>query len=173
MVATVALATAGISPSLAHTVPKPKKPRPCIFHVGLSDAEKICLERYLHRVGKYGRALTAWRQHRAEDTRQAEFRRLIEARRQLEHRQASSSGIDWYAIAQCESGGDWSSNTGNGYYGGLQFTSSTWLSAGGGSYAARADLASASAQIATANRWVSMVGCYWCSAGWPVCGRFG
>ena len=58
----------------------------------------------------------------------------------------------WDRIAQCESGGNWSINTGNGYYGGLQFSSSTWLSNGGGQYAARADLATRLEQIAVANR---------------------
>jgi resuscitation-promoting factor RpfB len=57
----------------------------------------------------------------------------------------------WDRIAQCESGGNWAINTGNGYYGGLQFASGTWLSNGGGTYAARADLASREQQIAVAN----------------------
>ncbi len=57
----------------------------------------------------------------------------------------------WDRIAQCESGGNWAINTGNGYYGGLQFDSGTWLANGGGTYAARADLASRLQQIAVAN----------------------
>ena len=64
-----------------------------------------------------------------------------------------SGGIDyamWDRIAQCESGGNWSINTGNGYYGGLQFLTSTWLASGGGAYAPRADLASRLEQIAVA-----------------------
>ena len=65
---------------------------------------------------------------------------------------ASSSGVNWDAIAQCESTGNWSINTGNGYYGGLQFDIGTWLSNGGGAYAPRADLASKSQQIDIANR---------------------
>jgi uncharacterized protein YabE (DUF348 family) len=63
----------------------------------------------------------------------------------------STSGVDWDRIAQCESGGNWSINTGNGYYGGLQFDYSTWLSNGGGQYAQRADLATKAQQIAIAN----------------------
>jgi resuscitation-promoting factor RpfB len=58
----------------------------------------------------------------------------------------------WDEIAQCESGGDWSINTGNGYYGGLQFNQATWLSNGGGQYAPRADLATKAQQIAIADR---------------------
>nr|WP_268234569.1 transglycosylase family protein [Knoellia flava] len=58
----------------------------------------------------------------------------------------------WDRIAQCESGGNWSINTGNGYYGGLQFDIRTWLGAGGGDFASRADLASRAEQITVANR---------------------
>lgn len=78
---------------------------------------------------------------------------------------ASASTINWTAIAQCESGGNWHINTGNGYYGGLQFTTQTWLGAGGGRYAPRADLASESEQIAIASK-LSL-------SNWPVCGARG
>jgi uncharacterized protein YabE (DUF348 family) len=63
---------------------------------------------------------------------------------------SGSSGINWNGIAQCESTGNWSINTGNGYYGGLQFDNSTWASGGGTAYAPRADLASKEQQIAVA-----------------------
>jgi hypothetical protein len=58
----------------------------------------------------------------------------------------------WDRVAQCESGGNWSINTGNGYYGGLQFSYSTWLAYGGADFASRADLASRAEQITVANR---------------------
>ena len=58
----------------------------------------------------------------------------------------------WDRVAQCESGGNWHINTGNGYYGGLQFSYSTWLAYGGGQFAGRADLASRAEQITVANR---------------------
>src|SRR5262249_57994948 len=45
---------------------------------------------------------------------------------------APSGGVNWSAIAACESGGNWGANTGNGFYGGLQFTEGTWLANGGG-----------------------------------------
>ncbi|MGC0372814.1 hypothetical protein RKD28_000330 [Streptomyces sp. SAI-229] len=61
-------------------------------------------------------------------------------------------GTDWDAIAACESGGDWQANTGNGHYGGLQFTQSSWAAAGGLEYAPRADLATREEQIAVARR---------------------
>ncbi len=56
----------------------------------------------------------------------------------------------WDSVAQCESSGNWSINTGNGYYGGLQFSQSTWQAYGGTAYAPRADLASKEQQIAVA-----------------------
>jgi hypothetical protein len=78
-----------------------------------------------------------------------------------------ASGNDWDAVAQCESGGNWSINTGNGYYGGLQFSSSTWLAFGGGDYAPRADLAAKTQQIAIAEKVLAAQG----KGAWPVCGR--
>ncbi|WP_240629828.1 resuscitation-promoting factor [Specibacter cremeus] len=64
----------------------------------------------------------------------------------------------WDRIAQCESGGNWSINTGNGYYGGLQFDISSWLANGGGQYAPRADLATKAQQIAVANTYYAKAG---------------
>jgi hypothetical protein len=64
--------------------------------------------------------------------------------------QANVNGGIWDRIAQCESTGRWNVNTGNGYYGGLQFNQATWKSAGGLQYAARADLATKQQQIAVA-----------------------
>ncbi|WP_272462796.1 resuscitation-promoting factor [Intrasporangium calvum] len=58
----------------------------------------------------------------------------------------------WDRVAECESGGNWSINTGNGYYGGLQFSYTTWLAYGGDDFAQRADLASRAEQITVANR---------------------
>lgn len=78
---------------------------------------------------------------------------------------ASTSGVNWDAIAQCESGGNWSINTGNGYYGGLQFSQGTWEARGGTQYAPRADLATREQQIAVADG-MSL-------SNWPVCGARG
>ncbi len=64
----------------------------------------------------------------------------------------------WDRIAQCESGGNWHINTGNGYYGGLQFATSSWLANGGGDFASRADLASRGEQITVANRYYAKAG---------------
>jgi len=79
---------------------------------------------------------------------------------------SGGGGLNWDGVAACESGGNWAINTGNGFYGGLQFDSGTWLSYGGGAYAARADLASKSAQIAVATALYNARG----SSPWPVCG---
>ncbi|MGN6782294.1 MAG: transglycosylase family protein [Marmoricola sp.] len=70
----------------------------------------------------------------------------------------------WDRIAQCESGGNWAANTGNGYYGGLQFSLSTWHAYGG---AGRPDQNSRAAQIAVAERVRAAEGGY---GAWPVCG---
>lgn len=68
-------------------------------------------------------------------------------------------------IAQCESGGNWSINTGNGYYGGIQFAESSWQAAGGTQYAPRADLASREDQIRVGYNLQKMQG--W--GAWPAC----
>lgn len=75
---------------------------------------------------------------------------------------AAGNGSIWDRIAACESGGNWAINTGNGYYGGLQFSQSTWVGAGGTAYAPRADLATRDQQIAIASK-LSL-------GSWPVCG---
>ncbi|PKQ21643.1 MAG: resuscitation-promoting factor [Actinobacteria bacterium HGW-Actinobacteria-5] len=64
----------------------------------------------------------------------------------------------WDRIARCESGGNWHINTGNGYYGGLQFNMAAWNSNGGRDFAARADLASRAEQITVANRYYAKAG---------------
>ncbi|MFD7136503.1 transglycosylase family protein [Streptomyces sp. NPDC059894] len=71
---------------------------------------------------------------------------------------AAPADADWNAIARCESGGDWHANTGNGHYGGLQFTQSSWVAAGGLKYAPRADLATKREQIAVARRLAALQG---------------
>ena len=80
---------------------------------------------------------------------------------------ASAADHDWSGVAQCESGGNWSINTGNGYYGGLQFSASTWSGYGGNQYAPRADLATREQQIAVAEKVLAGQG----RGAWPTCGR--
>jgi resuscitation-promoting factor RpfA len=79
---------------------------------------------------------------------------------------SADSGVNWDAVAQCESGGNWSINTGNGYSGGLQFTPGTWAANGGRQYAPSANQASRAQQIAVAERVLKSQGI----GAWPVCG---
>jgi LysM repeat protein len=79
---------------------------------------------------------------------------------------AHASSVNWDAIASCESGNDWSINTGNGFYGGLQFTLSTWRSNGGSGMPQNA---SRSEQIRVAENVLSSQGI----GAWPVCGKLG
>jgi uncharacterized protein YabE (DUF348 family) len=76
-----------------------------------------------------------------------------------------NNSATWDALASCESSGDWAINTGNGFYGGVQFTQSTWESFGGLRYAPRADLATREEQIAIAE--LTRAGQGW--GAWPVC----
>ena len=78
---------------------------------------------------------------------------------------AASASSVWDAVAACESGGNWSINTGNGFYGGLQFHQATWEGFGGLSYAPRADLASKDQQIAVAQKVLAVQG----PGAWPTC----
>lgn len=79
---------------------------------------------------------------------------------------ASADSVNWDAIAACESGGNWAINTGNGYQGGLQFSSSTWAAYGGTQYASSANQASRDQQIAVAENVLAGQGI----GAWPVCG---
>ena len=73
----------------------------------------------------------------------------------------------WDKLAQCESGGNWSINTGNGYHGGLQHSNSTWKAFGGLEYAPSADMATREQQIAVATRVQQAQG--W--GAWPECSK--
>jgi len=79
---------------------------------------------------------------------------------------AADSGVDWDAVAACESGGNWSINTGNGYYGGLQFALGTWRSNGGSGMPHHA---SREEQIRVAENVLRTQGI----GAWPVCGKRG
>ncbi|KUI38899.1 transglycosylase [Mycobacterium sp. IS-1496] len=79
---------------------------------------------------------------------------------------ASADSVNWDAIAQCESGGNWSTNTGNGHYGGLQFKPATWASHGGRGNPATA---SRGEQIQVAERVLATQGL----KAWPKCGPRG
>jgi uncharacterized protein YabE (DUF348 family)/transposase len=76
-----------------------------------------------------------------------------------------SNGATWDALAACEAGGNWAINTGNGFYGGVQFDQNTWKRHGGLRYAPRADLATREEQLAIAEVTRARQG--W--GAWPVC----
>ena len=78
----------------------------------------------------------------------------------------AESGVDWDAVAACESGGNWGTATGNGYYGGLQFTMGTWHANGG---SGSPQQASREEQIRVAENVLRTQGIH----AWPVCGRRG
>ncbi|MEV0318093.1 transglycosylase family protein [Streptomyces sp. NPDC050658] len=81
---------------------------------------------------------------------------------------ADAAGVDtWNKVAACESTNNWSINTGNGYYGGLQFKQSTWEAYGGTAYAPRADRATKDQQIAVAEKVLEAQG----PQAWPVCSQ--
>jgi resuscitation-promoting factor RpfA len=73
----------------------------------------------------------------------------------------------WDRVAKCESGGNWKINTGNGYYGGVQFAAGTWKAYGGRTYASHAHQATKAEQIAIARRVLAGHG----PGAWPTCGR--
>jgi hypothetical protein len=79
----------------------------------------------------------------------------------------AASDSTWDRLAQCESGGRWDIDTGNGYSGGLQFSPSTWRAFGGGEFADRAHQASRAEQIVVAERTLAEQG--W--GAWPACSR--
>lgn len=71
----------------------------------------------------------------------------------------------WDKVAQCEATGNWSIDSGNGFYGGLQFTSSTWAAFGGTQYASQANQATAAQQIAIGEKVLAAQG----PGAWPIC----
>lgn len=78
---------------------------------------------------------------------------------------AAAPASDWDRLAECEAGGNWGINTGNGYHGGLQFSPSTWLAYGGGEFAPQANLATREQQIIVGER--TLAGQGW--GAWPSC----
>ncbi|HEY8093310.1 MAG TPA: transglycosylase family protein [Acidimicrobiales bacterium] len=79
---------------------------------------------------------------------------------------SASASTVWDRVASCESGGNWSINTGNGYYGGLQFSYGTWQAYGGQRYGRTANLASKAQQITVAQKVLQAQG----PGAWPHCG---
>ena len=111
----------------------------------------------VYRKGEAPSFTDGWRVYRLEEPQ--------------EQREASVSadppiGV-WDRLAACESTSNWRANTGNGFYGGIQFDYGTWLRHGGGAFAPRADLATRAQQIAIGQRTLAAQG--W--GAWPACSR--
>ena len=100
-----------------------------------------------------------------EETRKGRAAVIARGKKESASAPAVAGGSVWDSLAQCESGGDWSINTGNGFYGGLQFTASTWAAYGGTEYAPTANLATREQQIAVASKVQQGQG--W--GAWPAC----
>lgn len=110
------------------------------------------------------------REHHRQERLKAERARAAVRRKAAVRptvRAAGTGGVNWDAIARCESNGRWNLNTGNGYYGGLQFALSSWRGVGGTGYPHHH---SRETQIAMAMR-LSNGGRN--LGHWPACGRFG
>lgn len=122
-------------------------------HIERHDLHRLDLLKVLPDVHQ-----DIWREWTEFDAHWSE----VEASYRIPETGYSEGPTDWWAIAQCESGGDPTKNTGNGYFGLLQFDMQTWTGAGCTKYAPRADLASADEQIACASG-LSL-------SRWPICG---
>ncbi len=106
-----------------------------------------------HSAGYYAWQLRVrTRQYREAHHYARVLERYIRAHRHPAPTRTLYSSSPWDSVAQCESGGNWATNTGNGYYGGLQFDHGTWVAHGGLQYAYNADGATREQQIAVASR---------------------
>jgi resuscitation-promoting factor RpfB len=136
----------------------------------MDDAERTATINWFAEVEAAERAAAEQAAaEQAEAARRAEQARQAQQARQSAPRSASaprvSGGSVWDTIAQCESSGNWAMNSGNGFYGGLQFTMQSWQYVGGTQYAAMPHQASREQQIAAAERLLARQG--W--GAWPAC----
>lgn len=135
-------------------------------------AHRLCaIHRHFHAVNllraRLGlrRIAYQWRAERHPARRDAILTYWLGRHRKTLHRWRTRPrapwSAGWYAGAMCvhSKEGAWNANTGNGYFGGMQFDQASWLANGGGAYASRADLASAYDQLLIAYH-------YWSNSGW-------
>lgn len=174
----VGVLSSTVSPAAAHVLDwsnyRHKNPLPVVHSLRPADGHLVTEERA-------GRAFARWRQLTHErwvafrlgrrehfaQLREAAEREAYSARNIAEGGASYGSGpVNWSALAECESGGDPTANTGNGYYGMYQFDQGTWLSVGGARYAPTADQATAAEQTAAAQALYASRGLQ----PWPVCG---
>jgi hypothetical protein len=149
---------------LAYIASLPPEEQFALQWAAMSDAERTSTIAYFEALEAQARAEA----ERAEAER-AEAERVAAERaaaRRSTVTTSSGNGV-WDQLAQCESSGNWSMNSGNGFTGGLQFMTSTWLAQGGGKYAPAAYLATREQQIEIAERTLASGG--W--GQWPGCSR--
>lgn len=126
-------------------------------------------------AGQYQADLTAWLTQQAQTKADAEAKAQAviawnNAHKPVIHAVTTTAahGHNWDAVSTCESSNNWADNTGNGFYGGIQFMESTWIANGGRDFADRPDHASREAQITVAER--VLIRSRW-QTQWPICGR--
>lgn len=144
--------------STAHAQPR-RVPRPC----RTVPAVRLCaIHAHVHGANQYRRLLAkhAIRYQWIAERHPARRGRILDYWLVV-HRRVRGRWLSWRSDALCvhHYEGAWNANTGNGYSGGMQFADSTWLSSGGGKYAAHAYLATPSEQLSVAYR-------LWRAAGW-------
>jgi len=149
---------------LCTTPPSTPPPEPTLINA----AEQATARDLWHEVGR-ARLIVAWADSLQPESDRPVESRPVEAtgsRPSPPGRSAPVAGV-WDELAQCESGGDWAINTGNGYTGGLQFLDSTWDAYGGEEFAPMAYQASRAEQITVAERLRAQAG----FDPWPTCSR--
>lgn len=150
--------------------PPPMSPDEEMKQIREAVAKRYKEKQELLKFYKAVAAAEAQKEAEAEAARQAEIARQQEIAEQQAAQQAppARSGSVWDDLAACESGGNWSINTGNGYYGGLQMDMQFWNTYKAPGDPERADLASRDAQIAAATRARDSGRGYY---PWPSCAR--
>ena len=135
-----------------------------VTRAGQPGSERVTY-RVLRQNGEIVRKRVVSRETISQPVAQIEFHGTKDRPSQPTTSNYAPGNSVWDQIAQCESGGNWAINTGNGYYGGLQFSAGTWTAYGGGAYAPTANLASREEQIAIAEKVQAAQG--W--GAWPAC----
>lgn len=138
--------------------PAPKKP--AVEYVDLFGGPWAGAHAYAEGIANSWREAAWYQQAAANDAAAAAAQAALNTERSVPTPVIRQSGTSWDAVAACESGGNWSTNTGNGYYGGLQFDSQTWDAYGNPAYG-EANEAPPEEQIAAAERMPY--------DGWPNC----
>ncbi len=134
-----------------------------VTRAGQAGSERVTY-RVLRQNGEIVRKRVVSRETISQPVAQIEYHGTKDRPQPTTSNYAPGNSV-WDQIAQCESGGNWAINTGNGYYGGLQFSAGTWTAYGGGAYAPTANLASREEQIAIAEKVQAAQG--W--GAWPAC----